>query len=464
MIDDGTPRSSHGWDFVARERKRELIKAIVRGHGTPGPVHAEIDLTDRCNIACYFCNQQDLRTKEQIPLKRTRDLIDELVSTGLRSVRLSGGGDPLFHREILDVLDHLAARGVIVDNLTTNAVALGPEVAKRLVSGNAREVVVSLNAVDAADYARMMQVKPALFDKVLSNVRHLIAVRKSGRHPAVTIQFLLDRQNFHRLEEMYDLGASLGPDRIGVNAVLEIPRDRIERHHLLRPEDREAARPHIEAVLAKDKDAGLLQIDFAIWSWNEMIHKARAKVGTPPSNDFKTASSFRDKNGGCFFAWYTTAITGNGDIRPCCLLLNPDVKPLGNINDGSFREHWEGPAYTRLREEMRDVLLSEGNAEFTRPRFQLLEKQCVVPNLCWLKNMYFRADEDFYRDLDLALTKARRQQNAWFHGAKAVRRWADVFFSRHPTWRPQYEEWLDRTRAVRVFLKKYLRLDVTNAR
>ena len=72
-------RGSHGWAEVSRERKREIIQAIASGSATRGPSHIELDLTDRCNVACYFCNQQDVRTKESIPLKTTVALIDEMV-------------------------------------------------------------------------------------------------------------------------------------------------------------------------------------------------------------------------------------------------------------------------------------------------------------------------------------------------------------------------------------------------
>src|SRR5918993_4424192 len=188
-------RGSHGWAEVSRERKREIIQAIAANRPTAGPVHAELDLTDRCNVACYFCNQQDLRTKDSIPLPKLTDLIDELVEGGLKSVRLSGGGDPLFHRDVLNVLDYLSQKNVIVDNLTTNGVALNSEVARRLVDNKAREVIFSLNAADAADYARMMQVKPALFDKVLDNIRNLIAIRGESIYPSIVVQFLLDKKN-----------------------------------------------------------------------------------------------------------------------------------------------------------------------------------------------------------------------------------------------------------------------------
>ena len=54
-------------------------------------------------------------------------------------------------------------------------------------------MIFSLNAVNAADYARMMQVKPALFDKVLENIRRnrpdplpviMITANEGSRHKA----------------------------------------------------------------------------------------------------------------------------------------------------------------------------------------------------------------------------------------------------------------------------------------
>lgn len=96
----------------------------------------------------------------------------------------------------------------------TGTRSLTRDIAEYLVRNKAREVIFSLNAVDAADYARMMQVKPALFEKVLANIRGLIEVRGDSIFPSIVVQFLLDRSNFTRMTEMYDLAAPLGVDRI----------------------------------------------------------------------------------------------------------------------------------------------------------------------------------------------------------------------------------------------------------
>ncbi|HEY6930415.1 MAG TPA: radical SAM protein, partial [Thermoanaerobaculia bacterium] len=254
--------ASHGWAEVDQERKREIIEGIRSGRATRGPVHAELDITDRCNVACYFCNQQDVRTSQQISFEHLAGLIDELASLGLRSVRMSGGGDPLAHREAGRVIDHLHSRGVVLDNLTTNGALLSPEIARRLIEYRAREVLFSLNAADRDDYQRMMQVKASTFDAVLGNITHLIRSRGQGSYPNVVVQFLIDRKNFPELPRMYDLGRSLHADRIAVGIVLNIPNQRIQPELLLHPADGETLRPYFEEILRRDRDSQLLQIDF----------------------------------------------------------------------------------------------------------------------------------------------------------------------------------------------------------
>lgn len=453
-------RGSHGWAHIDDARKKELIEAIASGRPTAGPVHAELDLTDRCNVACYFCNQQDLRTKEQLSVERIQSLLAEMVPNGLRSVRLSGGGDPLFHREILPVLDLLESHGVIVDNVTTNGVALTEEVSRRLVERKAREVVISLNAADREDYHRMMQVKPDLFEKVIANVRYLLRLRGDSPYPNVAIQFLLDRRNLLRMVDMYEVAEALGPDRIAFNAVLQIYNDVVETDLLLRPADAELARPLVLEMLRRDKGKDRLQIDFPVSGWNHMLDEVRAEVDAQPTNLYPTAPSFRNENAGCFFGWYTTAITGNGDVRPCCLLLNPGTKPLGNVNRSSFGDVWTGPAYSEMRDEMRDVLLLEGKIKFEDGKFRQIQEPCVKEHLCWLKNMFFRGDDAFYAELAKAMEAARRREIRPIGSRAQVRRYVQRLMIRSPQFKRIYNglgrrslrfrRWLDQRLGIRT--------------
>jgi MoaA/NifB/PqqE/SkfB family radical SAM enzyme len=399
-------RSSYGWSELSTAEKRELIDAIASGRATRAPRHVELDLTDRCNVACYFCNQQDLRTSQQLSTECAIRIIDELVAGGLRAVRLSGGGDPLFHRDVVRILGYLSDQKVVVDNLTTNGVGLTAEVADLLVSGNAHEVIVSLNAVDGADYHRMMAVKPEFFARVVANVATLVKARGAGTHPFITLQFLLDRGNFTRLPEMYRIGRDLGVDRIAVAPVLEIPRDRVPHDVLLVSDDAAHLEPCFREVLEADRDVRLLEPSYLL-NWGGWLERLYHELQVPIPAPYAVASTYKTENGGCFFGWYSMVVTGNGDVRPCCYLLQPDYPPLGNIATSTVADVWNGPEYERLRYEMREVLLAGDDAEYREGDFRRLTPQCVKINACWLKNGHFRGDEEFYRELGEALDRER---------------------------------------------------------
>jgi MoaA/NifB/PqqE/SkfB family radical SAM enzyme len=277
------------------------------------------------------------------------------------------------------------------------------------VAHKAREVIFSLNAVDEEDYHRMMQSQPATFHRVVANVRGLLEARGAADSPCVVVQFLIDRDNYRELPRMYELGRSLGADRIAVASVNEIPLGRIAEEVLLLPRDAPALRPYLTQILERDKADRRLQIDFLFPDWNAELWDIQRELGYGGGPAlFPTAPTFREKDGHCFFAWYTATIRGNGDIYPCCLLMQPDYKPLGNALNGHFVDHWNGPAFTQMRREQRDVFLAGEQAAFDPKRYEVLRPQCVEHGACWLKNMYFRGDEAFYADLARALDRARR--------------------------------------------------------
>ncbi|MCU1246450.1 MAG: mftC 1 [Acidobacteria bacterium] len=450
-------RGSHGWNEIGADEKRAIIDAIVTGKAPKGPLHLELDLTDRCNVDCYFCNQMDVRTKEQIPYERIVEILDDCTPNGLRSVRLAGGGDPLFHREIDEVIDYIHAKGLVIDNITTNGVGLSAGVAQRLVAGRTRELLISLNAADPADYHRMMQVKPALFEKVVGNVEHLVSLRARGELPSITVQFLLDRENYDKLPAMYELGRRMGADVIAVNLVIEIPHDRIDHGILLLEGDKELLRPLLREVIAADRGRDLLQICFHLHELNAMLEEVEREVGSRVNPGFSTASTYREENGQCFFGYYSAVVRGNGDMYPCCMLMNPDYKPLGNGMKGAFiKEKWNGPEFTQLRGEMREVMLAGGEIEYQEGKFATLGPQCVNAHACGLKNMYFRSDEDFYRDLGTALEQVRKREVRLLGNRQQTARALHRLKVRHPRLRHAYDRLVASAPRLRAMVKRYL--------
>ncbi len=152
--------SELGWKYLTPEDKQAILRGIEDGVAHGGPYHVEIHPADRCNIDCFFCSTAALRGTDEVPMPRFAELLGELREAGTRSLRLAGGGEPLFHRKIKDFLGAIRTSGLPIENVTTNAVLLRTEVAE-LLADTCDQVTVSLNTADEASYAAMMQTNPA---------------------------------------------------------------------------------------------------------------------------------------------------------------------------------------------------------------------------------------------------------------------------------------------------------------
>jgi hypothetical protein len=234
---------------------------------------------------------------------------------------------------------------------------------------------------------------------------------------------------------MYAVGRRLDADRIAINTVLPIPNERIPAERMLGPSDFALVSPYLERALRADKGADRLFLCFAFPEWNYGCDELRRKLATALPVVYPQAPAFREENGSCFFGWYSVTVRGTGELYPCCMLLNPNYRPLGTVGAGegrSFREHWLGERFARLRSEMRDLLVAGGRILYSKRRFRELAPACVIPGACGLKNMYFRADEAFYRDLGAALDERRRAEIGWRGGLSGLRRaWEISRFRAH---------------------------------
>ena len=86
-----------------------------------------LSLTDLCDLACIYCrpDKRDgyLDDEDRLDLEAWRTMVHGLVGAGVRRVRLTGG-EPLLHRDVLEVIRFLGSLGLDDLALTTNATRL----------------------------------------------------------------------------------------------------------------------------------------------------------------------------------------------------------------------------------------------------------------------------------------------------------------------------------------------------
>ena len=422
--------SELGWKYLTAADKQQILRGVRDGVAYGGPYHVEIHPADRCNIECFFCSTATLRGTDELPLTRLEELIAELKECGTRAIRLSGGGEPLFHRKVKDVLQSIAASGIPIENMTTNAVLMGEEIASILIDC-CDQITVSLNTGDAETYASMMQTPARNFDRVLKNVRHLIAERKrrNSATPKVNLQFLVWRDNFRTIPQMYALARELDADSIIFNGLsflkpeqkmteaeiaemLRLYEDVVRIDEYRRITSIESFESDIRPMLA-EMSARLDAERRAHHPLSRLVHLAarrdltlreklshRRRVAEMRRVDRETAGLDEP----CIIGWHSMLVRTSGMVAPCCILQGA---PLGNVYKQSLRDVWYGEGYAKFRNELARIMKAGDDWELDDASDRTVVAMCggKGSEQCPIKSFYFRPDVKFMKELGNALPR-----------------------------------------------------------
>ena len=123
--------------------------------GQTPPRSVRLSLTDRCDLACVYCrpHRQDGYVEERLDLNAWKVMIRGLLEAGVRRVRLTGG-EPLLHRDVVEVVQFLHTLDLDDLAITTNATRL-EKLARPLRDAGLRRLNVSLDTLDPVRFERM---------------------------------------------------------------------------------------------------------------------------------------------------------------------------------------------------------------------------------------------------------------------------------------------------------------------
>jgi MoaA/NifB/PqqE/SkfB family radical SAM enzyme len=418
-----------GWRYLTAEDKRNILRGIRDGKAYGGPYHVEIYPADRCNIDCFFCSTAAIRGTDELPLDRMLSLIDEMKAAGTRAIRFAGGGEPMFHRKVKEILRRIVEAKLPIENITTNAVLLDEEVAS-LLTQCCDMVTVSLNTADAESYASMMQTPARNFERVLKNVRNLARIRKE-RRPVIDIQFLVWRDNYKTIPQMYALARELGADTILFNGLSYLPPEKLMSdeqtaemlalyEEVVRADEFRVIRnissferdisPEITAMIerlsAQRRTRGVVRraFDFVTRSdftlAEKLRHRGRLKA------DVKLAEEARKIDDACVIGWYSMVVRSTGEVAPCCIL---QAKSSGNIFRQPLEDVWRSEAYDAYRGELSSII--RGGEEW-RPEGseQVVDANCGKRGtfLCPMRSFYYLRDAEFIREAGTLFDSMRR--------------------------------------------------------
>jgi radical SAM protein with 4Fe4S-binding SPASM domain len=288
-------------------------------------------LTERCNLRCAHCYQQDVRCGE-LPPQLVRHYLGEIISTldywrdsyGLTFQPLLHltGGEPFVYPALWDIMEHGRFLGFDLAVLTNGTLVDAPT-ARRLADLGVESVQVSVEGPPAVHDAVR---GPGSFARALAGTRNLVAAGVR-----VTFSVTLSSVNAPFVRDLAGLAAENGVARIGYSRLVPCGRGR-------EMSDRCLSSREISAVYR----------EMAAWTFPglEIIPKdpLHCLFEPPPGPGAGEGVPL----GGCSAGVSGVTVMPDGTVMPCRRMN----LPIGNLRETSFRELWvASPVLENLRRQ-----------------------------------------------------------------------------------------------------------------
>ena len=271
----------------------------------PPPVRIVLEPTNLCNHNCFFCTYTSFRDDNQVFLSREKlfELAEDFKKLGVKSVSLVGGGEPMIHPAIYDLI-HWFYENKILISITTNGSAFKDSEIDTIVRASTY-IRVSLNAASTETHNLVNNPKTDQFERIVSNIEKIRTHRdKIGSNMLIGIRNAIHDKNAHEIEDMVALAERLKVDYIMFAAVLW--------EHAASDQVVKESRDKIEAIKKRSK---------------MMISLSNVK---PP-----------EKTPKCISNPLIGTISANGDMYLCGFMDHADgAYRIGNVNETRFSELW----------------------------------------------------------------------------------------------------------------------------
>ncbi len=310
------------------ENQERLRESFRRGDDrlSAYPAVIYIEATSTCNLRCPMCPiTMDLPEYRYSVKHFQLDLLEKLKAP-LRHARrcfLSGGGEPLLHPRLFEIIKAVKNAGAEVI-FNSNGTLLGEKEALRFIEAGVECISFSIDGATRGTYEAIRV--PAKFEKVLANIRRLARLKKEANSstPYINIQFTVIDANHREIPGLIPLARSLGANQVVAEPLTPVfnfdPRYRAYY---------EAHAVHADAVLEGLKAAQ---------------DNAR-NSGMIFSSHYLYREEHPERTELCGQPWITFGVRADGRVFTCC----GTPERMGHLAESEFDDIWNSEAYRKLR-------------------------------------------------------------------------------------------------------------------
>jgi radical SAM protein with 4Fe4S-binding SPASM domain len=287
------------------------------------------NLTYRCNLACEHCyldaggtplvGTDNFADRRELGTEDCFAIVDEIAALAPECVTILTGGEPLLRRDILEIVQRAAERGLWVV-IGTNGVRITENLARRLAEAGARGLSLSLDALDPDRHDGFRKVRGAWRNTVEG-----AEILNRARLPFI-VQTTAGSHNLGELEAIADFAH----DRLAAkvwNLYFLVPTGRGQFVSDITAEQYDEVLASLHRIQGKYRGRMLVNAKCA-------PHYIKTVLETgDPTATFRTYSGGA---GGCPAGTHYMGIRPNGDVTPCPYL------PVfaGNLRTSPLSDLW----------------------------------------------------------------------------------------------------------------------------
>ncbi|MDI6591492.1 MAG: radical SAM protein [Patescibacteria group bacterium] len=163
------------------------------------PLMVVLSVTYVCNSRCIHCpySNSDIREKYRdaqfMKPELFKKIADECGKYGAY-IRLSGGGEPLLHKDIIELIEYAKKAGARI-GLITNGSLMSGKAAERIVECGTDMIEFSADAGDKETYEKIR--RGLNFDTLVENVKYTVKKRNELKSPSKIIASIVNQKIVH---------------------------------------------------------------------------------------------------------------------------------------------------------------------------------------------------------------------------------------------------------------------------
>lgn len=174
------------------------------------PLAILLEVTHRCPLRCLYCSNpiQLNDTKTELSKETWFSILDEAAKLGVLQVHFSGG-EPMARSDIFEIVEHATKLG-LYSNLITSGILMNSQKLNRFKSIGLNHIQLSFQDLDESA-AEWVSGYSGGVEKKQSVAQDIIAAEI-----ALTLNFVITRNNYSRLDDMLSYALSLGVGRVEI--------------------------------------------------------------------------------------------------------------------------------------------------------------------------------------------------------------------------------------------------------